>query len=148
MEFVSISSCVVVKERFLSNRCMFKQHTQADMQHTFKKPNFEIHSTRAAQGCEATKPANGQGKGLASEVAASKVVTPSFIDLRRIVRLAQLLEHLGLSRSTVYLRLNPKSKYHDPKFPKPIRLGAKAVGWLMADISAYIDYLQEGKASA
>ena len=127
---------------------MFKQHTQTDMQQTFKKPNFEIHSTHAAQGCKPTKSANGQGKGLACEVAVSKEVTPSFIDLRRIVRLAQLLEHLGLSRSTVYLRLNPKSKYHDPKFPKPIRLGAKAVGWLMADISAYIDYLQEGKASA
>lgn len=145
---MSISSCVVAKDRFLSNRRMFKQHTQADMQQTLKKPNFEIHSTHAAQGCKPTKSANGQGKGLACEVAVSKEVAPSFIDLRRIVRLAQLLEHLGLSRSTVYLRLNPKSKYHDPKFPKPIRLGAKAVGWLMADISAYIDYLQEGKASA
>ena len=118
------------------------------MQQTFMKPNIETHSNQAAHCSEPTKPIHGQGKGLACEVAVCKEVTPSFIDLRRIVRLAQLLEHLGLSRSTVYLRLNPKSKYHDPKFPKPIRLGAKAVGWLMADISAYIDYLQEGKASA
>ena len=144
---MATSSYVVQKEQILSNRCMFRQHTQADMQQTFKKPNFEIHSTHAAPGCESTKPTHGQGKSLPSEISTSKEAVPSFMDLHRIVRLAQLMEHLGLSRSTVYLRLNPKSKYHDPKFPKPIRLGAKAVGWLMADICAYIEYLQEGKAS-
>lgn len=127
---------------------MFKQHTQTDMQQTFMKRNIETHSNQAAHCSEQTKPTHGQGKGLPSEIGISKEAEPPFMELRRIVRLAQLMERLGLSRSTVYLRLNPKSKYHDPKFPKPIRLGAKAVGWLMADISAYIDYLQEGKASA
>lgn len=127
---------------------MFRQHTQTDMQQTFKKPNIKISSIQATQVCESAKPTHGQGTGLPSGIGTSKGVAPSFMELCRVVRLAQLLELLGLSRSTVYLRLNPKSKYHDPKFPKPIRLGAKAVGWLMADISAYIDYLQEGKASA
>lgn len=81
---------------------------------------------------------------MSSEAKAS--LNNGSLDLRRIVRLAQLLEFLGLSRSTVYLRLNPKSKYHDPKFPKPVRLGAKAVGWLMADVCEYIDYLHLNKA--
>lgn len=59
-----------------------------------------------------------------------------------IIRLPKLKHLLGVSRSTVYLRLNPKSKYYDPLFPKPIRLGAKAVGWLLADVYAYIDHLR------
>ena len=59
-----------------------------------------------------------------------------------IIRLPKLKHLLGVSRSTVYLRLNPKSKYYDPLFPKPIRSGAKAVGWLLADVYAYIDHLR------
>lgn len=60
-----------------------------------------------------------------------------------IIRLPKLKHLLGVSRSTVYLRLNAKSKYYDPLFPKPIRLGAKAVGWLLADVYAYIDHLRK-----
>lgn len=59
-----------------------------------------------------------------------------------IIRLPKLKHLLGVSRSTVYLRLNTQSKYYDPLFPKPIRLGAKAVGWLLADVYAYIDHLR------
>lgn len=63
-------------------------------------------------------------------------------DPKAIIRLANLLELLGISRSTVYLRLNPGSKYYDPRFPKSIRLGAKSVGWILADVYAYIECLR------
>lgn len=65
---------------------------------------------------------------------------------RAIIRLSLLTQLLSVSRSTVYLRLNPKSKYYDPNFPKPIRLGAKAVGWVLADVHAYIDRLRKCNA--
>ena len=63
-------------------------------------------------------------------------------DPKAIIRLAKLLELLGISRSTVYLRLNPESQYYDPRFPKSIRLGAKSVGWILADVYAYIECLR------
>lgn len=63
--------------------------------------------------------------------------------LNTILRLRQLLKALGISRSTVYLRINPKSKYYDPVFPKPIRLGAKAVGWVLSDVNDYIEHLKK-----
>lgn len=134
---------------------MFKQHGQTDMRQPVKTPNFETTTSKAAHGSESVIPAYRQNSSQAKEVVDQEAKVSSeakaslnngSLDLRRIVRLAQLLEFLGLSRSTVYLRLNPKSKYHDPKFPKPVRLGAKAVGWLMADVCEYIDYLHLNKA--
>lgn len=67
-------------------------------------------------------------------------------DLKTIIRLPQCAKLLGLSRSTVYLRLNPKSKYYDPNFPKPIQLGMKAVGWKLADVYSYIEKLKYKEA--
>ena len=65
------------------------------------------------------------------------------MSLQTILRLWKLKNLLGISRSTVYLRINPKSTYYDPKFPKPIRLGAKAMGWVLSDVYDYIEYLKE-----
>lgn len=51
---------------------------------------------------------------------------------RRIIRLPELLERTGLSKSTVYDRLDVRSPRHDPDFPRPMKLGitkCSAVGW-------------------
>ncbi|WP_165720796.1 helix-turn-helix transcriptional regulator [Bordetella trematum] len=58
---------------------------------------------------------------------------------KRIVRLKQLTSIIGLGRSTVYDFLNPRSPRYDPTFPKPIKLGAAAVGWLEHEISLWLD---------
>ena len=46
-----------------------------------------------------------------------------------ILRLKQLIERTGLSRSSIYDRMNPGSPRYDPSFPKQISLGLKSVGW-------------------
>lgn len=61
-----------------------------------------------------------------------------------VIRLPELLRTLGISRSTVYLKINPGSKYYDRKFPKPIKLGNKAVGWLLHDVVSYVNELKKG----
>lgn len=35
----------------------------------------------------------------------------------RIVRMKELTQILGISRSTIYDKLNPKSRRYDPRFP-------------------------------
>ncbi|EBP3339426.1 AlpA family phage regulatory protein [Salmonella enterica subsp. enterica] len=66
---------------------------------------------------------------------------------KSIIRLPKLIKLLSVSRSTVYLRLNPNSKYYDASFPKPVRLGVKAMGWVLSDVNAYIEHLPcQGKA--
>ncbi len=50
----------------------------------------------------------------------------------RILRLPEVLARTGLSRSTVYMRLELG------RFPKPISLGGRAVGWIESEIDAWI----------
>lgn len=56
----------------------------------------------------------------------------------RILRLKHVLDRVGLSRSTIYDRLDEKSPRYDRSFPRPVSLGGAAVGWLEADISEWI----------
>jgi prophage regulatory protein len=49
-----------------------------------------------------------------------------------ILRLRQVSARTGLARSTIYERIKAG------EFPSQVSLGARAVGWLEADISAWI----------
>lgn len=58
-----------------------------------------------------------------------------------ILRRKQVEARTGLSRSSIYARLrqNPKRPGdYDPSFPKPVAVGAKAVGWIEAEIDAWL----------
>ncbi|OKU83521.1 hypothetical protein AWJ24_06425 [Escherichia coli] len=44
----------------------------------------------------------------------------------------------SLSRSTIYEKLNPESRYYDETFPKPVRLGAASVGWRSTSVDEWI----------
>ena len=59
----------------------------------------------------------------------------------RILRRKQVEARTGLSRSSIYARLrhNPKRPGDsDPTFPKPVSVGARAVGWIEAEIEAWL----------
>jgi len=51
---------------------------------------------------------------------------------RKILRLPIVLDRTGLSRSTVYQRVT------EGKFPKPVSLGARAVGWIETEVEGWI----------
>ena len=50
----------------------------------------------------------------------------------RIIRMADVQARTGLSRSTIYQWAS------DGSFPQPIRLGARAVGWIESEVDAWI----------
>jgi prophage regulatory protein len=56
-----------------------------------------------------------------------------------IQRLTVVKVRTGLSRSTIYLRIA------QGRFPRPVRLGKRAVGWLESDISTWILSLQRSE---
>jgi prophage regulatory protein len=59
-----------------------------------------------------------------------------------ILRIRQVMAKTGLARSTIYflIALN--------KFPRPVRLGERAVGWLESSIDAWIQRrLDDGSSS-
>jgi prophage regulatory protein len=49
-----------------------------------------------------------------------------------ILRRKQVQSRIGLSRSTIYLRVA------EGTFPRPVSLGARAVGWLESDVEAWV----------
>jgi prophage regulatory protein len=49
-----------------------------------------------------------------------------------IFRLPEVKSFTGLSRSSIYMKIAQNS------FPKPIRLGSRAVGWLSNEIETWV----------
>lgn len=58
--------------------------------------------------------------------------------LRKILRMKQLAERTGLSRTTLNELMNPHSRYFDPTFAPKIRLSSRAVGYYEADVEAWL----------
>ncbi|MEG0007337.1 MAG: AlpA family transcriptional regulator [Aeromonas sp.] len=59
----------------------------------------------------------------------------------KVLRIKVLMSKIGMARSTIYDRINPKSPRYDSTFPKPIKLGLSAVGWLEHEIDAWVKNL-------
>lgn len=56
----------------------------------------------------------------------------------KIVRRKEFEQLSGLSRSTIYDKMNPKSPRYDKDFPKPVKLSLNAVGWFEQDIHTWL----------
>ncbi|MDG1582987.1 AlpA family phage regulatory protein, partial [Pseudomonas sp. GOM6] len=56
----------------------------------------------------------------------------------KILRIRQVQERTGLSRSTIYDRLNPSSPRFDADFPRPVKIGAAAIGWIEEGVDKWI----------
>lgn len=60
-----------------------------------------------------------------------------------IIRKPELTLTTGLAPSTLADMQNPKSPRFDPDFPPKVRLGARAVGWFMADVLVWLSNRKE-----
>ena len=54
-------------------------------------------------------------------------------DMDRILRLPEVRRTTGMSRSAVYVMVSAG------EFPKPVRIGRRAVGWRESDVQAWLD---------
>ena len=50
----------------------------------------------------------------------------------RFLRLPEVMARTGLSRSTIYVRLD------QGRFPRPVSLGGRAVGWIEAELDEWM----------
>ena len=55
----------------------------------------------------------------------------------KILRRSSVEELIGLSRSPIYAMMA------NNEFPKPVKLGRRAVGWREDDIQNWLEHLQE-----
>ena len=52
---------------------------------------------------------------------------------KMILRLPEVMERTGLSRSTIYLRISER------RFPAAISLGVRAVGWIEEEVDDWVE---------
>lgn len=67
--------------------------------------------------------------------------------LKKVLRIKRLKEKLPMSSASIYNKLNPRSKYYDETFPRPIRLGMGSVGWLEAEVDDWIATLAQSRSA-
>ncbi len=58
--------------------------------------------------------------------------------VERIVRLPEIRKTLGVSRSAIYSAIKTR------RFPRPIRLSTRSVGWRESEIVAVLDAIVAG----
>ena len=61
-----------------------------------------------------------------------RIVEPGLEAPLRILKLPAVQRRTGLSRSSIYLRIS------QGRFPKPISLGARAVGWVESEVTDWL----------
>ena len=57
----------------------------------------------------------------------------------KLVRLSELIELIRLGRSTIYDKMDPKSKRYDATFPRPVKIGVSAIAWRLTEIQIWVD---------
>jgi prophage regulatory protein len=53
----------------------------------------------------------------------------------RILRIPQVIEMTGLKKTTIYLLVK------EGKFPKPSKIGRRAIGWKYSDVKEWLEKL-------
>ena len=51
----------------------------------------------------------------------------------KILRLPAVISKTGIARSTIYVKIAKQ------KFPQPIQLGSRSVGWLETEVDQWLD---------
>ncbi|MBJ6957480.1 AlpA family transcriptional regulator [Vibrio cholerae] len=51
----------------------------------------------------------------------------------KVIRLKEVIELTGLSKSSIYRMAS------DDKFPKPLSLGSRSVGWIESEVTQWLD---------
>ncbi len=54
------------------------------------------------------------------------------------LRLPAVKQKISLSKSAIYQKNDPDSKYYDPSFPVPVKIGARAIAWSSDAIDSWI----------
>lgn len=57
-----------------------------------------------------------------------------------ILRLKALQARIGLGRSAIYYLMDEQHSLFDAQFPRSIKLGAHAVGWIESEVEAWLEY--------
>lgn len=64
-----------------------------------------------------------------------------------LLRFPHVCELTKLHKNTIYLKINPKSKYYSPDFPKPVKISERCVGFVEQEVLAWIQARMDERPS-
>jgi prophage regulatory protein len=66
-----------------------------------------------------------------------------------ILRLPAVRARVGLKTTAIYERIREPGKFRGPPFPRPIKLGSRASGWVAAEVDEWLaQHIAESRREA
>ncbi|WP_180186566.1 AlpA family transcriptional regulator [Acinetobacter sp. YH01012] len=59
--------------------------------------------------------------------------------MNQSINLKQVVELIGVCRSTIYEMMDENSPYYDPTFPKKVKITQNRIGWSAWEINQWIE---------
>ncbi|NLN58910.1 MAG: AlpA family phage regulatory protein [Gammaproteobacteria bacterium] len=59
--------------------------------------------------------------------------------MNQLINLKQVVELIGVCRSTIYEMMDENSLYYDPTFPKKVKITQNRIGWSAWEINQWIE---------
>ncbi|ENV70709.1 MULTISPECIES: AlpA family transcriptional regulator [Acinetobacter] len=59
--------------------------------------------------------------------------------MNQLINLKQVVELIGVCRSTIYEMMDENSPYYDPTFPKKVKITQNRIGWSAWEINQWIE---------
>lgn len=65
--------------------------------------------------------------------------------MNQLINIKQVVEIVGVSRSTIYEMMDEDSQYYDSTFPKKVTITSKRIGWSAWEIHQWIESKLAGR---
>ena len=59
--------------------------------------------------------------------------------MNQLISIKQVMEIVGVGRSTIYEMIDKNSPYYDPTFPKKVKITQNRIGWSAYEIHQWIE---------
>ena len=59
--------------------------------------------------------------------------------MNQLISIKQVVEIVGVARSTIYEMMDENSPYYDPTFPKKVKITQNRIGWSAWEINQWIE---------
>lgn len=60
--------------------------------------------------------------------------------IHQLISIKQVVEIVGVARSTIYEMMDENSPYYDPTFPKKVKITQNRIGWSAYEIHRWIEH--------
>ena len=72
-------------------------------------------------------------------------LTGQTFQMNQLINIHQVVDIVGVARSTIYAMMDEFSPYYDPTFPKKVKITQNCIGWSAWEINQWIETKLESR---